>query len=637
MNIQPKRSKRTESHLPGGESVSPLSSELEQDDVFWKLFAEASTADMFCRQWLALQCTMISETKGGVVFFGPPDRGPFHPVASWPNSHAKLTHLTQIAQQTMAKRCELVVKSEPDTLGQRSIGGRYVVGSPIQVRGVLRGAIVLEAAFGSDERAHAVTRQLRVGAALLEVLSAGEALAEETATRARLQQALDLVASTLSEERSYAAALSFVTALATQLHCERASVGFRSGGRVRLYAMSHSAVFKSQTNLVRGVTEAMEEAIDQRATIILPAETSSSGSVTRAHEALAKGSGADAICTIPLEIAGEYIGALTLERSLDRPFDTETRELCQSVCAVVGPILDLHRRNDRWLVAKAWDAVRWYGTRLFGPRHVMAKLGTTLVTGLLVFCSLAQGEYRVSAKTVVEPVVQQAATVPFDSYIKEASARAGDAVRAGQLLCLLDDRQLRLEYLKTASRLEELWKQYHKAMADREAAKGEILTAQMKQVRAELGLLKDQLDLTQVTAPFDGIVVTGDLSQSLGAPVEKGKVLYEIAPLDRYRLVLEVDERDIADLAVGRSGTLLLAAFPDDALRLTVENVTPVSTARDGQNFFRVEARLNEPHTGLRPGMEGSGKIEIEPRRLIWIWTHQIVDWFRLAVWSWMP
>jgi hypothetical protein len=37
----------------------------------------------------------------------------------------------------------------------------------------------------------------------------------------------------------------------------------------------------------------------------------------------------------------------------------------------------------------------------------------------------------------------------------------------------------------------------------------------------------------------------------------------------------------------------------------------------------------------LRPGMEGIGKIESGPRSLIWIWTHSIVDWLRLWVWSW--
>ena len=150
-------------------------------------------------------------------------------------------------------------------------------------------------------------------------------------------------------------------------------------------------------------------------------------------------------------------------------------------------------------------------------------------------------------------------------------------------------------------------------------------------------LLDDQLAHTRVLSPFDGIVVSGDLSQSLGSPVEKGKVLFEIAPLDSYRVVLEVDERDIADVQVGQRGHLLLSAFPSEPVDVTVEKVTPVSTANEGRNFFRVEATLDQPHDRLRPAMEGAGKIEIDRRLLVWIWTHQVVDWVRLAVWSWMP
>jgi hypothetical protein len=58
-------------------------------------------------------------------------------------------------------------------------------------------------------------------------------------------------------------------------------------------------------------------------------------------------------------------------------------------------------------------------------------------------------------------------------------------------------------------------------------------------------------------ADFDGVVVLGDLSQSLGSPVEKGQVLFEVAPLNSYR-ELRVDERDIAEVAVGQRGPLLL-------------------------------------------------------------------------------
>ena len=78
-------------------------------------------------------------------------------------------------------------------------------------------------------------------------------------------------------------------------------------------------------------------------------------------------------------------------------------------------------------------------------------------------------------------------------------------------------------------------------------------------------------------------------------------------------------------------GSLTVSAF-------TVSKITPVNTAKEGRNFFRVEAVLGA--TGaqrLRPGMEGVGKIYVEERRLIWIWTRQMVNWFKLKAWAWLP
>jgi hypothetical protein len=100
--------------------------------------------------------------------------------------------------------------------------------------------------------------------------------------------------------------------------------------------------------------------------------------------------------------------------------------------------------------------------------------------------------------------------------------------------------------------------------------------------------------------------------------------------------VLEVDERDIADVKTGERGQLALAGLPNDVLPFTVRQITPVATAKEGRNYFRVEARLSEPSVRLRPGMEGVGKIDIGQRKLIWIWTHSLLDWARLWAWKWL-
>ena len=115
------------------------------------------------------------------------------------------------------------------------------------------------------------------------------------------------------------------------------------------------------------------------------------------------------------------------------------------------------------------------------------------------------------------------------------------------------------------------------------------------------------------------------------------KSCFEVAPLEAYRVILEVDERDIAEIADGQEGHLVLSAFPNEPLPFTVTKVTPVSTARAGRNYFRVEAHLTHTSARLRPGMEGIGKIAIDRRLLLWIWTHQAVDWLRLQLWSWLP
>jgi hypothetical protein len=62
-----------------------------------------------------------------------------------------------------------------------------------------------------------------------------------------------------------------------------------------------------------------------------------------------------------------------------------------------------------------------------------------------------------------------------------------------------------------------------------------------------------------------------------------------------------------------------------------------VSTAQDGRNFFRVEARLQSPSERVRPGMEGIGKVIAGERNLFWIWTHRLVDWLILTAWKWQP
>jgi multidrug efflux pump subunit AcrA (membrane-fusion protein) len=265
----------------------------------------------------------------------------------------------------------------------------------------------------------------------------------------------------------------------------------------------------------------------------------------------------------------------------------------------------------------------------------MAKVGAGLAAVLLLALLLVPVQYRVGAQARVEGAVQRALVAPADGFLRQIHARPGDRVKADQVLAELAEEDLRLEHRKWESELTQHENAASAALARSDRAQYVINQSKADEARAQLDLVEGQLGRARVVAPFDGVVIKGDLSQSLGAPVKRGDVLMTVAPSDRFRLLIEVDERDINAVVVGGKGSVALGALTQSALPFRVARVTPVSSNRDGRNFFEVEGELAQAAPALRPGLQGIAKIDAGRQSLAWIWTHRLFDWLRLTLWSW--
>ena len=616
-------------------SEGPSGTELDRD--LWRQFVQATNPKAFCQSWLPLQCRMLRGVRCGMVLLGNPDRGPFTPVAVWPDAKLSMTHLTGAAERALKERRGLLLEGDSVPPPENGYPETVQVAYPIEVSGKLHGVVVLEVDEHPRHEVQAILRYLHWGAAWLEVMIRRSDAARAEESNERLQRILDLVASSVEHEGFHGAAMAFVTRLATTLECDRVSLGLTSGKHAKVQVMSHTADFGKQSNLVRAIGASMDEAMDQHALVIYPPPPEGLSIVTKSHEELVKQHGSGAILTIPLEHKGKVIGGLTLERTADKPFDKWTVEACETVAALVASILDTKRHEERWLARKAVDSLSTQVKRLLGPGYFVRKIILIVFVGLVIFFSFFKIDYRVTANTVIEGEVQRVVAAPFNGYIKEAPVRPGDIVKEGALLCLLDDRDLKLERLKWATEKEQLTKQYHEAMAKHDRAQITVIRAKIDQAEAQLSLIDEQLSRTRVTAPFNGVVMSGDLSQSLGAPAERGQELFKVAPLDAYRVIVEVDEKDIIHIQVGQKSELILPSLPGEALPFVVNKITPVSIAKEGKNYFRVEANMESHSERLRPGMEGIGKVTIDRRRLIWVWTHEAIDWVRLQLWRWIP
>ena len=616
---------------PGGDA-SEASASGPADTGIWSRLKSAETASAFASLWLEIQSELVDGMRAGVVVLGPKGRGPFAPVAVWPEGMGGSRALAEVVEQAIRERRQVARAGKATTVDQSGI--HQFIAVPVVVNDNLYGGVAFEIGGDTSRGAAAMTAQLEWSVAWLESFIRRH----WTPPGDRLVTVLETVATTVHHQRFQEAVTAVATELAGRLGAERVSIGFLKGKHAEVRGVSHSATFGKKANLIRAIEATMDEALDQQATVRFPAPEDGPLQVTRAHAELHESHGKAEICTVPFAASDELLGAITLEMPGGKPLDEKMVRLCEHAASLLGPILDVKRREDRWLVRKAIDSARDHVRRLVGPRNVGLKLTVGTAVFLLLFFALVDGDYRVTADARLEGTVQRVLAAPMAGYIASADVRAGDTVTAGQVMASLDDRDLRLERLKWVSQRSQRQREQSEALANRDRAQAGILDAQIEQAGAQIALLDEQLKRIAVTAPFDGIVVAGDLSQSMGAPVERGDILFEIAPLDSYRVILEVDERDIGEVLAAQTGSLALTGMPDEALDIRIDKITPISTAAEGRNYFRVEASLaGDAPIILRPGMEGVGKVDIGERKLIWIWTHKITYWLRMFAWSWWP
>lgn len=602
----------------------------------WATFAAAPSDAEFCRAWLALQCSAIASVHAGLLLLRSAESQAYVPAAVWPDARRDVNYLTGAAERALTARRGVVLGLDAGEREHIAPGALHVA-FPLEADGQLHGTVILDIAARPELQLQEVLRQLLWGAGWLEALVRRQGAGRDARRLERAAIGLDLLQATQQHREIGEAAMALVNELATRVQADRVSLGVVRKGVLKLRTISRTAWFDPQSQLVEAIENAMEEATDQDAAIALPSPGATRGRVNVAHRTLAARASAVAVLGVPLVSGGRNIGALLLERSEGAPFDADTVLLVEVVAQLVAPGLERLLERERWIGGRWIDQLAAFRDKLLGPRSPTLKLGAVAAAAVLLFLAVAQGDFRVSAKTLIEGATQRAVVAPFEGFLAEAPVRAGDRVQSGQLLARLDDRDLQLERLRWASEKEQSERKYRDALAKGDRVASRILSAQVAQADAQLALVEEKLAKTRLTAAFDGIVVSGDLSQMLGAPLEQGKVLFELAPLDAYRVVLQVDERDIGYVQPGQQGELALTGISARTLPFKVKTVTSVSTPRDGRNFFRVEAALGEAPPTLRPGMEGVGKVAAGEARLAWIWTRSFTDWARIAFWSWLP
>ncbi|MCJ7627871.1 MAG: efflux RND transporter periplasmic adaptor subunit [Longimicrobiales bacterium] len=308
-------------------------------------------------------------------------------------------------------------------------------------------------------------------------------------------------------------------------------------------------------------------------------------------------------------------------------------------------------------------------------RKIIIGVVLVLVLGSAAAISIIQGGNRNGVQVRMEEVAHRdlVATVTVSGNVRARKAvdisadvmgrivalnvEEGDDVSEGDVLLTIDPRQLeanvsraraslsqaqaqaaqqranRLRSYRDNDRIAGLWardstllsrQQVEDAATTLEVSQALFEASEfgVSQARAALEEVLDQLAKTVIRAPMSGKVTRLNVEAGetvvIGTMNNAGSLILTISDLSVVEAVMEVDETDVPEIALGDSAVVELDAFPNRTFAGRVTEIgnsairPPSQTAGTGQTAaidFEVVITLDDPGVQLRPDLSATADI----------------------------
>lgn len=426
---------------------------------------------------------------------------------------------------------------------------------------------------------------------------------------------LELLANVQAERDIDQAIQQLCSRLEKWTGAKRVVLGLASpSGSVAVTAISDTANLDKRSELIQAFEAALDETADQTEFTAWTSADVESAPIFRKLTRLAS---CDAVIGIPLRNeSSDPIGAILLcgDSQWHSALLRKTAvQLCQRPITCCLELLQ-HARMSRW---KRWR--NSFKTKSGWLRTKLAIATTVLVTSVL----LMPMPFQVKCNVTVEPVARRFVATPFDGTLDRTFVEPGSVVTKGEVLALMDERELRLQLTGLEAEVGAARKKRVAALATREAATAQLAALEITQLETRIETINHRLQNLSIQCPMDGVVVSGDLRRTEGAPLSIGQTLFEIAPLDRMIAEVAVPQDEVNHVRMGMQVSLRFDAYPDQTWSGKVMKLHPRAELQGQTTVFIAEVAVDNSDGRLSPGMSGRGKVESDDRTIGWILFHR--------------
>lgn len=270
------------------------------------------------------------------------------------------------------------------------------------------------------------------------------------------------------------------------------------------------------------------------------------------------------------------------------------------------------------------------------PRFVTQRAATASLTSTVV----VSGTVEADSQESVNPTIS--------GTVADIAVAVGDAVKKGQTLFTVVNNDLDVQVAQSAASYQQAVNALASARNERAAAEAEYRVARNKDkdnddayTKRQLAVLEERIALADnaivlaqksltaaglsyrtttsdarkrsVTSPIDGTVMSiavnnGDeLGSSPSGEADAAAMI--IGNMETLQAKVQVNEVDIATVAVGQTVSLTLDALADTTLNGTVKNIDAIGTAVSGVVTYGVTIGFDTLDERMRPGMSVAATI----------------------------
>jgi putative peptide zinc metalloprotease protein len=277
----------------------------------------------------------------------------------------------------------------------------------------------------------------------------------------------------------------------------------------------------------------------------------------------------------------------------------------------------------------------------------LTRAQTFGVLGVVLLLFVPPVPTGVSSELLLEPGKDAHLRTTVSGNIAEVLVSQGQEVKAGQLLAVLQNPEIEANAGVTSAELTLASSNLRQNQDQPASGKSAQAARERIRLQKQLAVARSNLDALQIRAPFDGVITTPNIRQSVGQFLAAGDEFCRVSDPHTMKARIFVSDRDLNDIRPGATARVKVLPYAFRTYSGHVDQILPAAAmdapvsqtqklTRLGQeltNRFAVVMVFPNPDGTLTGGMTGVAKITAKSRPLAWQFGRSAWHWLRSQVW----